>query len=239
MDDMNEELDMLKRDINSIKSAIRKNNPMLRELLAPADYKVMCLVYGLFSTVLGIAIQFLVWKYGSFEALPQAWRAAFWLSFAFIILGTGIYKLSIYRRRAREIGTPNSLWGILKLLNTGAFLHIYLSVLSLIIGFTIVFFASGTPWLSVAAWAIGVGLILAPLGVIAAIPEYLVMGYWYMVTGFAVSIVIGVAPYMLAGIEFGVGLLLFALFTTIHERGLKKRETGKVSGRTQGGRDGQ
>jgi len=80
----------------------------------------------------------------------------------------------------------------------------------LIIFISIYFINKSVPYYIVPAGAIGIGLLYNFIGSLTDIRPYLIVGYWFLITGMGVLIFSHIPVPISISITFGCGLLIFS-----------------------------
>lgn len=121
-----EELDGLKRDIVQLKRAVRKADPFLRSIIVLRAYAVMSIPLGILCLVFCLGSHFLIRSYGSFQAIPSAWKTPFGAALALIVIGSSILKWIVVNRRAAEIEKGANFMTALKAMYGSSWVNINL-----------------------------------------------------------------------------------------------------------------
>ncbi|HET7839382.1 MAG TPA: hypothetical protein VFL04_06450 [Rectinemataceae bacterium] len=205
------ELETLLHDIEELRRAVRRNNPFLRQVLSSRLYYLLTLVIGLVVLAGSLAAQVLVGTWGSFGAMPEAWRAAFYSAAAIVFLVGGGMKWVLFNRRARLIRREANYLTVIKAFYAGSWFHInvpsYLCALAGI-GFAI---ALGHPWYALPVSFVFIALLFNNLGSGIQRPEYLVSGWYALVTALASFLFVERAPFVWLAVVLGGFCLVFAV----------------------------
>ena len=92
----------------------------------------------------------------------------------------------------------------------------------LIIFLAIYFIYKNIPYYIVPACSIGIGLLYNFIGSLTEIRQYLILGYWFLVTGTGVLIFNGIPAPISISLTFGGGLLIFSALGFFSVRSAKE-----------------
>jgi hypothetical protein len=200
-----EELESLRRDIEGLQRAVRKANPFLRSVVELRVYALLSIPFGAFVLAFCLAAHFLVRSFSSLQALPSVWKTVFWLAFALFLAGAWVLKWLVLGRRAAQVEKGATIFTAVRALYGGGWFHISLPVgLSMFVlgAFALV---TGHPWFIVSIFAIGLGLVCNSLGSALERREFLVTGWYALVSGLAALFFLETAPFLcLAAVWAGI-----------------------------------
>ncbi len=213
MDDK-EALDALVRDMHALKASLRKNQPLLRNLMLGRGWGILSFEMGIGTAGFAVICHFLVSAYGSFGAIPTALKLCL-IAFIVAVNAVGIvYKLFLVARRSRELEQGMSLGPLISLYFTGPMLHASLASVVLMLAGSLIAGFSGMPWLAV---PIVCSLIVVPVNAIAdmtGFKEYYLTGYACLAGGIAAYFLIASAPFLALALAAASAYFSFGIATT-------------------------
>ena len=204
-------IDKLLEDISSIKTVINRNKPLLQRLLHPARLRLFFLLVGLNLIAICLVLFFLIQHYGYFTAIPKPGRGVIYAVLAVDVILIQIFKRRIFLSSARKIDPKLTIMRILKEFFTFRIVHVYVPIIVLVILLGFYFAHHKLAYYIVPAISIGVGLLYNCVGSIIDIRQFLLFGYWTLVTG-VLAILYPVVPALIVmAISIGGGMLLMSL----------------------------
>ena len=205
-----EQIEKLIDDISSIKTVIMQNKPIIRQLLLPLPFRRFLLITGLIIIVYSILIYFLIVQFSNYAAIPEIYKNIFYGLLILTWLALIIMKYSTWLRTLKKIDSKYTLKRALKEFLTQKVIHVLLP-LSFIVIFLIIYLVHFDAYrFIVPAASIGSGLIYNFLGSMTDIKQYLIAGYWFLITGILI-ITFSVIPIPIAlAISIGCGHILLA-----------------------------
>lgn len=204
------QIDKLLKDISSIKNVINKNKPMLQQVLNPAHFRGFTLLAAISIIGFAMLIFFLMRHYGSFSAIPSAIRYVFFAAMAADFAFMQVLKRRTFLKTGKRIDPAFTIGRLLKEFFTDRIGHVYVPIMMLIIFISIFFITKKVPHYIVPAGAVGVGLLYNFIGSLTDIRPYLIVGYWFLITGMGVLIFSSIPVPISISITFGCGLLIFS-----------------------------
>jgi hypothetical protein len=206
----NKRLEKLLADITSIKRVIRRNQPLLQQILLPTHFRWFALSAACAHIVFSLLIYFLVEHYGSFGDIPRMFRYLIYGSAAVILILFQLFKQKIFLASVRDIDPAMTFGNLLKEIFTFRIFHIYVPIVTLMLILGIYFAFQECPRYIVPTIAIGLGLLTNFLGGIIEVRPYLILGYWFLVTGI-LTVLFSFVPALIAfAVSIGGGMLLLA-----------------------------
>jgi hypothetical protein len=204
-------IDKLLEDISSIKTVINRNKPLLQRLLHPARLRLFFLLVGLNLIAICLVLFFLIQHYGFFAAIPKTGRIIIYAALAVDLVLIQIFKRKVFLSSARKIDPKLTLMGILREIFTFRIIHVYVPIVVLVILLGFYFGHHRIPYYIIPTISIGVGLLYNCIGSIIDIRQYLIFGYWTLVTG-VLAILFTVVPALIVlAVSIGGGMLLMSL----------------------------
>jgi len=205
--------DQLKRalkDIQSIKSVISKCRPAIQALLLPGHFTIISYISGIGISLLSLAYYFLILGYGSYGAIPEIIRTALLITIGILAVTVWILKGVLWFRSAHTVAGDLSFGQMLRILYSGQILHTWIPITLLMGFFSLYLWQAGMARFIPGVAALGVGIVYNLIGGMVRIWQYLLTGYWLILTGAASMVVPQVPPLIWLALTLGAGLLIFA-----------------------------
>lgn len=213
-----ENVEQLVRDLEYVKAAVKRNYPILREMMSPRSLRGYVMYVGTVVIVISLLFQFVIRAYGSLSTAPQVVRTLLLVFIAFIALSVTFMKWTTLNRSARRIDRRLSPWSVVREYYMAQVIHVDLPLL-LAGGCVIVYLAlSGHGFYITGALAVTFGLVMNVLGAYTRLREYLFFGYWVLLTGALSMLVPAVSAGVWVSAVFGGGCYVFALASVIQGR---------------------
>lgn len=205
------QIDKLLEDISSIKNVINKNKPLLKQVLDPAHFRLFTLLAAVGVIGFAMLIFFLMQHYGSFSAIPRTTRYVIFTAMAADFIFMQVLKRRTFLKTGKRIDPTFTFGRLLKEFFTDRIAHVYVPIMLLIIFLSIYFINKSVPHYIVPTGAIGIGLLYNFIGSLTDIRPYLMVGYWFLITGMGVLIFNNIPVPISISITFGCGLLIFSV----------------------------
>ena len=203
------QIEKLLEDISSIKSVINKNKPLLEQILNPAHFRLLPLLAGVSFIGFSMLFYFLIQYYGSFSAIPVSVRYAIYFAIGLDWILMQYLKRRIFLKTGRRIDPTFTIGRLLKEFFVYRISHIYVPVMALIIFLIFYFTYRNIPYYIVPAASIGVGFLYNFIGTVTELRQYLIIGYWFLITGVGVIIFNTIPAPIALSLTLGCGLLIF------------------------------
>lgn len=204
------QIEKLLEDISSIKSVINKNKPLLQQVLNPAHFRLFTLLAAISIIGFCLLIYFLMQHYGNFSSIPRTTRYIIFAAMAADWVFMQIMKRRTFLRTGKRIDPTFTIGRLLKEFFTYRIAHVYVPMMILIIFLSIYFIYQDVPYYIVPVLSIGVGLLYNFIGSFTEIRQYLILGYWFLITGVGVIIFNNIPAALSLSITLGCGLLIFS-----------------------------
>ncbi|MBL8965644.1 MAG: hypothetical protein JNG85_01475 [Spirochaetaceae bacterium] len=204
-----EELEGLARDIEALRRAIRKNDPLLRGVASSRFYAILSLPLGFFILAFFLSGHFLILERGSFEALPMAWKWSLWIFLALFLVVGGGAKVVFLRRRAAKLDAEAGFLSLVKAVYGGPLFN--RSVPPLLACAAVSAFAvwRGSPWQVVPATALCFAFLCFEFGSLVERREYAFTGWYALTASLAALFAIESAPFLWTAVVYGGAFLVF------------------------------
>lgn len=204
------ELDQLLADISTIKSVLKQNASVLRQMFLPRHFRFLsalggivimadCYLYHRFNTLYG--------DFGHFPSVNQnIFTAAIIISFILL----GVVKWAMWTRSIKQSGSNIDISRFFREFFSSQIIHLYLPLIVLITILSIYFSVRDQHYYIIPTIAIGTGLLYNAIGAATRIRQYLISGYWIIITG-AMMLARPVSGPVAISVTLGLSLLIFAL----------------------------
>ena len=204
------QIERLLVDISSIKEVISRNRPVFRQLFDLAQFRWFLLMVGL-STIGFCMLIFIITKhYGSFGSVPNTLRIIIYIALAITLIIMQIWKGRAYLASARQMDRRLSLGWLLKEFYSSNISHVYVSIVLLLMFFTVFFIVKGIPYFIIPTFSIGIFLISICYSVILQFKEALMNGYWFLLTGICTIIFPTIPSAIAISLTLGCGMLMLS-----------------------------
>lgn len=205
------QLETLLADVEEIKKAIKRNNPLLRELVSGRFFPVMSLIFGFITIVFCTGTQLYVNKLGSFANVPFGWKTGGWIAVCLYFAVGWVWKWSYLVRQARKVEEGANFTTIVRVFFLGSGLHINTPAVLCMAMVPVFAILVGHPWYIIPGLAIFMIFPCNNLGLAIKRPEYLAAGWYSLITGMIALFFIESMPFVWTEIIWGGYLILFGI----------------------------
>ncbi|HUW68648.1 MAG TPA: hypothetical protein VMX33_00310 [bacterium] len=197
-------------DIEDLKRAVKRNDPMLHEVAAPPGWIAFSLAAALCITLFAIPAHMLVAKYGSFGQIPSGYQIAlFAILGLFLVLG-GAFKVRLMMSRIIELEASGGLTRIAGSFFGGRMAHETIPLaLGMLAGIGYSFYF-GHPWLALSVTSFIVGVMSNRIALRGDLRAYYALGYWGTLAGLIALPFIEQAPFLWLFVIYGGMFYAFA-----------------------------
>ncbi len=207
-------INQLMKDLEFIKAAVKRNQPVFQQWAASMPTKLLMAYYGAGTIIVSLLFQYCLGQYGSFSAIPGTVKFLLFAFLAVIAISATFLKWVVMSRSARQVNRGLGLWPLLwkYYLNRG--IHIYAPLTTLTIGLVIYFAVHGPARLIIGVAGVYSGLLMNFFAISVTLFEYHVFGYWML----AVALLSFLLPGVAGGIwiaAYGVGFFAFLVATAV------------------------
>jgi hypothetical protein len=220
-----QELRNLAATVEDLKKAVSKNSPELRAMLRPRGWMPLTLIAGIGVGLFCLPAQVLVVAYGSFGAIPAAFRTALWCVLVLVLVLSGVWKMVLLTRKIADEKIENAFLAVLRSFFAGQSFHIGVPFTLSILVLSAFAVWSGHPWYVVPAVAIPTCFWANFVATLAGSPAFKAAGWWSLVTGLASLFFIEKAPFIWLFVILGGLMLVFAGALLVTER--RERAEGR------------
>lgn len=204
------ELRKAARDIAAVRSAIRRNMSIMREIGVPPTLALSGLLFGIGITVLLPAMHLLIGRFGTHDAIPLWIRVLWYASAVVLAVSAAVSKQIGLYRSAKAIDRSYSQWTIAKeFIFTPSILGMILTVFGVLAAVSAYLASVAQPYFIIPAIGILFGILMVFFGGSTSVIEYHILGYWFAAAGIAV-LFFRLPPLIAIAAVFGIGFLLFA-----------------------------
>ena len=204
-------LEQMLQDISEIKTVINDNRPLLRHLFLPQPLRIVGIIGGLSVILFCLAFYFLNARYGSHANIPVGIKYTLYC----LLLADWIFIATLKNRKIirsmKAVDPGYSLFKVFNYLHSFQFLHMYLPMVIIIFCLVGLSIYHGQLEFIVPIISIGVGIMYNAIGVIVRIREYLIAGYWMVLTGLLAMVFPQVSPLIDCAVSIGGGIFIFGM----------------------------
>jgi len=216
----------LMRDLDEIKAAVKRNNPLLRELVTSRFYWWLIVLFGFVIAAFALGLAWLVGRYGTYGAIPASVRTAFWIVAAGAGVATYTFRVVGVVRTIRRIDPRLTIWSLFWDHNLGEFFHIMGPVFLMAVGATVFLARLGQPFFIVGAWGLALGVTWNLVGFAVHLVELYVMGYWYIAAGALSFFIPGVSAGVWTAVCVGGGSLAYVAAAAVVRKMYRVKGSG-------------
>ena len=205
------QVDKLLEDISSIKATISQNRQVIRLILLPAHFRLLYLIVGLCVIGFSLAFHLLIRHHGSFEAIPVQAKNTVYTAIVMGWILVGIIKWLKLAESLSKIDKRFTVSYFLQEFFSFRIVHVYLPLLTLVICICTICVQNNANFYVIPTIAVGIGLLHNFIGSVTQIRQWLISGYWMLVTGLYL---LAVGPFyvpLAVSLSLGIGCLLFGV----------------------------
>ncbi len=177
------DFERISEDIEYIKKAVKRNDPLLRQMATPPGWISLSLIGGTATTLFALPAHILSKAYGSFAMIPAGFKAVLFSILAILVVVGGIAKMALL---SRKLGTTSGMFGFGRIVSSffgGRSSYTTIPPI-LVLAVLLVYAAvSGRAWLSLPLSSLLLGLMSNQIGERSGVWSYYLMGYWLLITG--------------------------------------------------------
>jgi hypothetical protein len=204
------ELRELAASVEDLKRAVQRSNPQLRAMMTARGWVPMSALAGLGVALFCLPAQVLVVAYGSFAAIPAAFRTALWCVIVLVLVLSGVSKLVLLTRKAAEVEKNAGLGTVTRAFFMGQSFHIGVPYIFTIVGVSAFAVYIGHPWYVVPAVVIPTCFWSNFIATIIDRPVFKATGWWSLLSGLASLFWMEQAPFIWLFVTLGGLCFLFA-----------------------------
>lgn len=207
------------RDLDEIKAAVKRNSPVLREIVMAPFYWWLLLIFGLAVAAFSILMHFLVFRFGGYAGIPAAVRVAFWIVAAAAGAVMYVFRVRGVLLLIKKIDRRLTFWSLLGDHDIGEFMHLYIPFCLIALGASISLAATGHSFYIVGTWGLWLGLTINLLAFAVHLVEFYVLGYWYLAVAALSFFVPGISASLWTALCLGGGSVVYAAVSQLIRRG--------------------
>jgi len=211
----NIEIDRLISDISTIKNVLNRNRGPLQRILLPSQFRVLGYASGSGIIFFCLLFYFLIRHFDSYGDVPLLWKGIIYFGIALYVIFMALIKWSALLSSAKQIDPKMTIGRILKEFFIFRVRHIYVPILILYTFFIIFFIVEGKAYYIIPTVSIAIGLMFNFLGSLTGLRQYLIGGYWFLMTGIFSVVFHSIPPALAIAVSIGGGLIIFAASTSI------------------------
>ena len=221
------ELDELSKSVESLRRAIRKNNPFLRSVASSKLYAALCFPFGIIVIGFCVIAHDASIRYGSFDAAPAFLRTTAWILLAVFLIAGAWVKVIFTNRAAKCIDSKSGFMSVVKAMFGGKVSGLVIASLISIAGTVAFAVAVGKPWYIVPVGSILLSFAYLGLDLVIDLAEYRISGWYSLVAGFVSLFFIETAPFPWTAAVYGGMLLVFGIAGLVRPGVAKPKERAK------------
>ncbi|MBU2510353.1 hypothetical protein KJ966_03410 [bacterium] len=216
------QVEKLLEDVASIKSAIDSNRPLIKQLLLPIHFRIISLIAGMAFIVLSSLYYFLLNQYGDYSGIPIMIRTILIAIIAVLYIALIVLKRVLWVKSVKKIDQQITFGQLVKSFYRFQLIHVWIPIILLLLFVSIYLYLMDGQQYIVPIIAIGVGIIYNSIGSVTRIKQYIITGYWLIITGILPLLFPTVSALIYLALSMGCGLLLFTAIS-----GTKDSENSK------------
>ncbi len=204
------QLDKLLEDIASIKSVINDNKPLIKQVLLPVHFRIISLIAGLAIIGLSALYCFLLKRYEIYDNIPITIRTISITVVIAVYIILIVLKRILWMKSVKKIDRQITFGQLVKSIYQIQLIHVWIPGFLLLLFVTIYLFIMNGQQYIVPVISIGLGIIYNSIGSATRIKQYIITGYWLIVTGILPLLFPTVSALIYLSLSMGCGMLLFA-----------------------------
>ena len=205
------QIDQLIEEISSIKTVINKNKSLLRQILLPANFRLLALLTGISIILFSMIFYYFMDFYGGYSFIPGYIKLTLMAAMVVDCIFLAIIKFSNFIKSLLEIDYRYTFGRLMKEFFSFRIVHVYAPLYALAVFLCIYLSKQNSTYYIIPTISITVGLMYNFLGSILEVKQYLLVGYWLILTGVGVLLFNTIPAPVAVSISMGCGILLFAL----------------------------
>lgn len=197
-------------DIASIKAIINDSRSVMQQMLLPIHFRVVSFFAGF--SIIGISVfyYYLLSAYGEYDRIPEHIRRIGIVIVVSAWLLSMVIKRVLWMRSLKQVDQQITFRQAVRNLYSGQIFHVWIPVIVVCAVVAGYLYLNDLPRYIVPLSAVGIGVIYNMIGSITRIRQYLIAGYWVLITGTLTFFFPSVSALIFLALSHGVCLLLFA-----------------------------
>ncbi len=213
MTDINDQqVSKLLDDIASIKEVISSNRSLMKQMLLPIHFRIVTFVAAFGIIGVSMLYYFLLENYGVYSAIPEQIRKAAIVVVVALWAVTVVLKRVLWLKSVKKVDQQITFRQMIKNLYQAQIFHVWIPILILMFVTASYLYLNGHSRFIIPLTGAGFGIMYNMIGSITHIRQYLIIGYWTILTGLLPLFFPTVSALIFLVICHGCGLLLFAVF---------------------------
>jgi len=222
MDD--DTLRRLSADIEELKRAVKRNDPMLHEVAAPPGWIAFSLVAAICITMFALPAHWLVIHYGSFSQIPTGYQIALFSVLGLFLVMGGAFKVRLLLGRIVELDGTAGFLRVIDSFFGNRMAHETIPLgLGMLAGSVYAFYV-GHPWFALSITSFVVGVMSNRIALRANLRSYYVIGYWGVIAGLVAMPFVERAPFLWLFIIYGGMFFAFAAAQIVEKSAASRDE---------------
>jgi len=158
-----------------------------------------------------VLIQF----FHTYSGIPFFLKVIIYIAIGLCVILLGFIKWGAILSSAKQTDPKMTFSRVLKEFFIFRIRHIYVPIVILYTFFIIFFIFLGKPYYIIPTITIAIGLLYNFIGSLTGIRQYLIGGYWFVITGILSVVFNFISPLIVLAGSLGFGLLVFAVSTSL------------------------
>lgn len=210
-DTKDKQIDQLIEEITSIKSIINKNKSLLRQVLLPVHFRLLSILSGISIIFFSMVFYYFIDRFGSYSFIPGIIKLTLYIAIMLDIVLLGAMKYVNFMKPLIKINRHYTIGRLMSEFFTFRIVHMYVPLLVLSTCICLYLAHHNSAYYIIPTLSITMGLFYNLIGSIIEVRQWLIAGYWLLITGLG-ALLLGPMPVPVAlSISLGCGLMLFAL----------------------------
>jgi hypothetical protein len=198
-------------DIGYLKKAIQKNTLIIQQIALDRSLRLTLLFSGFSIIALSSFALIIKSHYHSYSHAPGWSKVSILIGVILSLIISSLLKSSGLLREAHVLNPKISLWKITSDLYSHSFAQVAFPVAALVIFFSIVSYVRGYATVTVSILSVGAGIGLLFYYMLLRLKEYLIFGYWHLITGCLIVLFPSIGPEYGFILSLGSGMFLWGI----------------------------
>ena len=222
----NSEFSEVKSQINEIKNVMSRGGSTFRLIYAASNFRSMFLLSGIFSLILPIIYQVMIWVYKSCQMIPKPVLIGYY----FLIFLCWCVLIVVRTKASIDVSKRLDLeYSILSIFKQVLSTKIWLSIVPVLIFLVVIpikFSAAFTYYDYAPYFGIVLGLVLNMIGIMIYEREYSVAGTWMIISGAVFLLFISIPIHVALAIVLAPACFLFVTSNIASSKGMENTNEG-------------
>jgi hypothetical protein len=205
-----DQIDQLAQDISFVKKAIEKNSSILNQIDFRSSLRLTVLLSAVSIFLFCGLLHLLSRHFGGFTLIPASIKALVFCAAALDLMLLGILKNAGVLKSARTYDPGISLFRLMREYYSGRMYNHFIPT-GIVLFFACIYaWKTGHACLLIPFVSIGAGLLYNTFNTFLRIDEFLILGYWFIVTGGILVVFNSISPLLELLLTLGCGMLLLS-----------------------------